>query len=132
MSKLNYDTASAKYLELRQEVERIEREAKVKTAHLKSIMLDIENWFAAKAQEEGLKTVPTKHGTAYWSTHYSAKAANPTLFKDYVIANQAFDLLETRVSKVAVKSFIEAHGAPPPGVDFAALQVFNLRSTAKE
>jgi hypothetical protein len=129
---LNYDTASAKYLELRQEVERIEKEAKVKTAALKSVMLDIENWFAAKAQEEGLKTVNTAHGTAYWSTHYSAKAGNPTLFKDYVIANQAFDLLETRPSRLAVKSFVEAHGAPPPGIDYAAISVFNLRSTTKE
>lgn len=129
---LNYDTASAKYLELRQEIERIEKETKAKIAPLKAVMVDIENWFAAKAQEEGLKTVNTLHGTAYWSTHYSAKAANPTLFKDYVIANQAFDLLETRVSKTAVRSFIEATGAPPPGVDFAAVNVFNLRSNAKE
>jgi hypothetical protein len=125
---LTYDTASAKYLELRNEIERIEKETKAKVAPLRTIMVDIENWFAAKAQEEGLKTVNTLHGTAYWSVHYSAKAANPTLFKDYVIANKAFDLLETRASKVAVKSFIEAHGAPPPGVDFAAVSIFNLRS----
>jgi hypothetical protein len=129
---LNYETASAKYLEFRNEVERIEKEAKAKTAALRAVMADIESWFAAKAQEEGLKTIPTAHGTAYWSTHYSAKAANPTLFKDFVIANKMFDLLETRASKVAVKSFIEANGAPPPGVDFTSVNVFNLRSTTKE
>lgn len=129
---ITYDTAAAKYLELRREIERIEKDAKAKVAPLKAIMVDIESWFAAKAQEDGLKTVNTTNGTAYWSTHYSAKAANPTLFKDYVIAHRCFDLLETRASKTAVKSFIEANGAPPPGVDFAAISVFNLRSIAKD
>jgi len=129
---LNYETASAKYLELRAEIEAIEKDAKARAAALRSVMVNIENWFAAKAQEEGLKTIPTSHGTAYWSTHYSAKAANPTAFKDYVIANNAFDLLETRPSRSAVKSFVEANGAPPPGIDFAAISVFNLRSSTKE
>lgn len=129
---LNYETASAKYLEFRTEVEKIEKEAKAKVAALKAVMADIESWFAAKAQEEGLRTIPTKCGTAYWSTHYSAKVANPSAFKDYVIANQAFDLIETRAAKIAVKSFVDANGTPPPGVDFTAVNVFNLRSTTKE
>ena len=96
-------------------------------------MVDIENWFAIKAEEDGLKTIPTPLGTAYWSTHYSASVAEQSVFKDYVFSHpEERDLIEARASKLAVKSYIDAHGAPPPGVNFGAIKVFNLRVNHKE
>ena len=124
---MNCEQAAAKYLELRDAVDRIEKEAKAKTAELKKIMVDIENWFALTAEEQGLKTVPTGVGTVYWSVHNSASVAEPTVFKDFVVQNNAWDLIETRASKTAVKSYIEGHGTPPPGVNFSSVRVFNLR-----
>ena len=123
----NFEQAAAKYLELRDAVDRIDKEAKAKTAELKKIMADIENWFALTAEEQGLKTVPTGVGTVYWSVHNSASVAEPTVFKDFVVQNNAWDLIETRASKTAVKSYIEGHGTPPPGVNFSSVRVFNLR-----
>lgn len=130
---MNFETASAKYLELRKEHERIDREAKAQKAEITKIMNDIENWFALRAQEEGLENIKTPTGTVYWSTVSSASVADPQAFRDYVFANKAYDLLETRVSKTATKSFIEANGAPPPGVNFSTFRSFNLRAAgAKE
>lgn len=125
--KINFDDAAKKYLELRDEVEAIDRKAKAKKAELTKIMVDIENWFALTAEEQGLKTIPTLAGTAYWAVHTSASVAEAAVFRDYVISNQAWDLIETRASKTAVKSFIEGHGEPPPGVNFSSIRVFNLR-----
>jgi hypothetical protein len=119
-------------VELRSEVDRINKEAKKKVSELNKIMLDVENWFTLKAQEEGLTNIPTPHGTAYWSTVASASVAEPATFKQFVIDNQQWDLIETRAAKLAVKSYVEGHGVPPPGVNFSSIKVFNLRANSKE
>jgi hypothetical protein len=36
-------------------------------------------------------------------------------------------MVESRASKTGVKSYIEANGAPPPGVNFSSTKVFNMR-----
>jgi len=129
---MNYDQAAAKYVEVRTEVDRINKAAKAKVAELNKILVDIENWFTLKSQEEGLTNIPTPHGTAYWSTVSSASVADPAVFKQHVIDNQEWDLLETRASKLAVKSYVEGHGVPPPGVNYSSIKVFNLRANSKE
>lgn len=132
MSGITFESAAKKYLELRAEVERIEAEAKKQTAAIKLIMADVEGWITLKAQEEGLTNIPTPYGTAYWSTHHTASVANPDAFRSHVIANGLWDLMETRASKTAVKGYIEAHGEPPPGINFSSIQVFNLRKNKEQ
>jgi len=130
---MTYEQAAAKYVELRNEIARINNAAKREVAELNKMMVDIENWFAIKAEEDGLKTVPTTAGTAYWSVHSSASVAAPAVFKDYVFSSPEYhDLIEVRASKTAIKSYVEAHGAPPPGVNFSSIKVFNLRASNKE
>jgi hypothetical protein len=59
--------------------------------------------------------------------------AEPTVFKDYVFSHpEARDLIEVRAAKLAVKSYIDAHNEPPPGVNFSSIKVFNLRANSKE
>ena len=127
MNGITFESAAKKYLELRTEVEAIEAEAKKKTAAIKKIMADVEGWITLKAQDEGLETVKTHYGTAYWSTHNSASVANPEAFKQHVITTEDWGLMETRASKVAVAGYIKAHGEPPPGINFSSIKVFNLR-----
>ena len=124
---MNYEIAGEKYTQLRQELEAIEREFKAKKAAVVSKINVLENWFTAKAQEDGLKTIPTQFGTAYWSTHHSATVASREDFFDYCREYDMWDLLESRASKTAVKSFIESHGEPPPGVNYSTVSVFNFR-----
>lgn len=126
---MNFEQAGEKYIALRNEVARIEGEAKTAVAELKSTMLDIENWFTIRAQEEGLSKIPTSVGTVYWSTHNSATVADRGALFEFCKENNTWDLIESRASKTAVKSYIEGHGAPPPGVNFSSVQVFNLRKT---
>lgn len=129
---MNYEEAAAKYVALRNEKERIEREAKTAVAELNSTMQDLENWFTVRAQEEGLTKINTPVGTVYWSTHNSATVADRTALFDFCKESGAWDLIESRASKTAVKSFIEGHGVPPPGVNFSSIQVFNLRKSASK
>lgn len=123
-----YDEVVAKYLEFRNEIDRINNETKKLTAQLKANMAVCEAWLTEHAQEDGLTTIPTTHGTAYWSTHYSATVSSRDDFMNYVRENEAWDLLETRASKTAVKSLVEATGEPPPGVNFSSIRVLNIRA----
>lgn len=123
-----YDEVVEKYLEFRNEIDRINNEAKKAIAALKANMSVCEAWLTEHAQEDGLTTIPTIHGTAYWSTHYSATVSSRDDFLNYVRAKNAWDLLETRASKTAVKSLVEATGEPPPGVNFSSIRVLNIRA----
>jgi hypothetical protein len=128
MSDFIYDDAVKEYITLRDAVDAIENEAKIKKAELRAVMSRIEAQITAHAQADGLVTVPTKHGTAYWSTHYSCTCASRDELFDYVRQHEAWDLLESRPSKSAVKSLVEATGSPPPGVNFSAYRVLNIRA----
>ncbi len=125
---MNFEAAGKKYLELRKQKEALEREHKAELADIKEKMVMLENWFAAKAQEEGLTTVPTPAGTVYWATHHTATVASREALFDFCKETGAWDLIESRVSKKAVASHIDAYGAPPPGVNYASVSVFNFRA----
>ena len=124
---MNYDMAAERYLQTRKAIDDLEREHKAKLAPLKERLVAIENWFTAKAQEDGLETIKTPHGTGYWSTHHTATVASREELFKHCRETDAWDLVESRASKTAVKSYIEANGAPPPGVNFSSTRVFNLR-----
>jgi hypothetical protein len=124
---MNYDIAAEKYLQVRNQIESLEREHKTAKAVLTEKLIALENWMTAKAQEDGLETVKTPHGTAYWSTHHTATVGSREEFFNFCKEHDAWDMVESRASKTGVKSYIEAHGAPPPGVNFSSAKVFNMR-----
>jgi len=124
---MNYDIAAERYLQVRNQIESLEREHKTAKAALTEKLIALENWMTAKAQEDGLETVKTPHGTAYWSTHHTATVGSREEFFNFCKEHDAWDMVESRASKTGVKSYIEAHGAPPPGVNFSSAKVFNMR-----
>jgi hypothetical protein len=124
---MDFEKAIDKYLTLRKECDEINRNAKVEVGKRKEVMKKLEAWISLKADEAGLKTIPTQLGTGYWSTHHTCTLAEPESFFQYIKSEDAWDLLEKRASKTAVKAFIEEEGAPPPGVNFSSYMVFNVR-----
>ncbi len=124
---MNYDVAVERYLQVRSEIESREREFKSVKAKLMEKLVAVENWITAKAQEDGLETVKTPHGTGYWSTHHTATVGSREEFFNFCKEHDAWDMVESRASKTGAKSYIEANGAPPPGVNFSSTRVFNLR-----
>lgn len=124
---MNYEQAAERYMEVRNEIDALDRAHKEAKAELNERLRLLENWFTAKAQEDGLDSVKTPLGTAYWSTHSTATVASREELFDYCKSTGAWDLLEARASKTAVRAFIDGHGAPPPGVNFSSTRVFNFR-----
>lgn len=124
---MNYDQASQKYLEVRSEIDALERKFKADKAALTEKLTILESWFSARAAEDGLDTVKTPAGTVYWSTHYTATVGSREEFFQFCRSHDQWDMVEARASKTGVKSYIEAFGEPPPGVNFSSTKVFNFR-----
>jgi hypothetical protein len=45
----------------------------------------------------------------------------------FIRDNEAFDMLEKRISKVAVRGYIDANKAVPPGVNYGTKLEVNIR-----
>jgi hypothetical protein len=126
---MNYEIAAERYLRVRGEIDDLDCQHKRDRAALAEKLAVLEGWFTAKAQEDGLDSIKTPVGTAYWSTHHSATVASREDFFSYCKENNTWDMVEARASKTGVKSFVEEHGAPPPGVNFSSVRVFNFRKS---
>lgn len=127
MSGISPDTLVEKYLAMREQVKAIEDEAKEKTSVLKAKMDKIETYFLALAERDGLKNIPTHHGLVYFGVSDSATLADPSIFMEFVVENQAWDLLEKRASSTATRSFVEENGHLPPGVNFTSRRRVTVR-----
>ncbi len=132
MAELTVDQVVAGYITLRQQKQTIEREADEKVAAIKGKMAKIESWLLEQANAQGVTSFKTNHGTAFVTTTDFANVADWDAVLTYVKENEAFDLLERRVSKTAVRGYIEARGAVPSGVNYGTKLEVNVRKpTAK-
>jgi len=87
----------------------------------------IEALLLVKFNEEGVESVRTEAGTAYKTTRVSTSVADRDAFFDFVRANNAFDMLEARASKDAIKQYRAANDDLPPGINWSEAIVVNVR-----
>src|SRR5512145_1883000 len=99
---INVDDVVATYLKLRATKDQIEAESKAKVDALKVKMLKLEAWIKEQADIQGVTSFKTKHGTAFLTTTDFANVADWDAIKNFIIENEAYDMLEKRVSKLAV------------------------------
>jgi|TARA_B110000908_G_C10266579_1_gene464563 hypothetical protein len=129
---MNYEQAAERYTLVRGEIDSLDREYKAAKAGLKEKLVALENWFTARAQEDGLESIKTPFGTAYWATHQSATVASREDFFTFCKEHDAWDLVESRASKTAVRSYLESHNEVPPGLNYSTIRVFNFRRNQRE
>ena len=127
---MDYQTAIKQYAACRAEIESINQKAKTAVAEVKQTMQMLEQWITERAQADGLENIKTSHGTAYWSTHHTCTVAEPDSFFNFVKEQEAWDLIEKRASKSAVKSYIDEQNETPPGVNFSSYKAFNVRAAS--
>ena len=88
----------------------------------------IETEFLRRFNERGIDNVSSREfGTAYRSTRVSATVGDWEPFLEHVKEQGAWELLERRVNKSAVKEFREANDDLPPGVNWTEAQIVNFR-----
>jgi hypothetical protein len=124
---LTVDTVIDTYLKLRRKKEAIESEAKEKAKGIKDNMAKLEGWIKEQADNQGVKSFKTDHGTAFLTTTDFAQVADWDAVLGYIKENDAFDMLEKRVSKTAVRGYIEKNKSVPSGVNYGTRIDVNVR-----
>lgn len=127
---VNVDDVISTYMKLRDQKAAIEGEVKEKVSTIKVKMEKLEAWIKEKADAEGVTSFKTKHGTAFLTTTDYANVADWDAVLNFIQENQAFDMLEKRVSKTAVRGYIEQSKAVPPGINYGTKLEVNVRKPA--
>tara|TARA_R100000458_G_C8077728_1_gene113784 strand:- start:125 stop:529 length:405 start_codon:yes stop_codon:yes gene_type:complete len=115
------------YLKLRGEKEAIEAETKEKVKGIKEQLAKIEAWLKEEADRTGVDSFKTAKGTAFLTKTDFAQVADWDAVLEFIKENEAFDLLEKRVSKTAVRGYIEANKSVPSGVNYGSRIDVNVR-----
>ena len=124
---LTVDKVIQTYMKLRSKKEAIEAEAKEKVADVKANMAKIEAWLKEKADADGVTSFKTDHGTAFLTTTDFANVADWDAVLDFIRKEEAFDMLEKRISKTAVRGYIDANKEVPPGITYGTKLDINIR-----
>jgi hypothetical protein len=117
-------------MKLRSQKEAIEAEVKDRVSTIKAKMEKLEAWIKEQADVQGVTSFKTKHGTAFLTTTDYANVADWDAVLDFIRTQEAFDMLEKRISKIAVRGYIEANKAVPPGVNYGTKLEINIRKPA--
>jgi hypothetical protein len=124
---VNVDDVVATYMKLRSQKEAIEAEVKDRVSTIKAKMEKLEAWIKEQADAQGVTSFKTKHGTAFLTTTDYANVADWDAVLGFIREQEAFDMLEKRISKIAVRGYIEANKAVPPGVNYGTKLEVNIR-----
>ena len=120
------------YLKYRNKKEALEAEIKDQVKELKDKMAKLEAWIKTKADAEGVTSFKTAHGTAFVTTNDYANVADWDAVLSFVKENEAYDMLEKRVSKNAVRGYIDEHKTVPSGVNYGTRIDVNVRKPANK
>lgn len=94
---------------------------------LTELMSKVETKLLELFRQMGVDSMKTGAGTAYIATRVSTTIGDWDTFLAHVKAHDAWELLERRCSKTAVEQYKAANDDLPPGVNWSAEQVVNIR-----
>lgn len=115
------------YIKLRDQKAAIEAETKERVAGLKTKMEKLEVYLKAQMDAQGLTSFKSDYGTAFLTTTDYANVADWDAVIRFIRDNEAYDMLEKRVSKIAVRDYIERFKAVPPGINYGTKLEVNIR-----
>lgn len=128
---ITIDQAIKAYVKIRDEVAAIEKAHKEHVAGLKHNLDKLESFMLQQAIAQNVSSFKTEHGTAYLKKNDSATVADWDALFGFILEHEAYDFLERRVSKLAVRSHLEAHKDLPPGVNFSTSVSINVNRPSK-
>lgn len=124
---MTVDQVIEAYLKYRNKKEALEAEIKDQVKELKDKMAKLEAWIKTKADAEGVTSFKTANGTAFVTTNDYANVADWDAVLSFIKENDAYDMLEKRISKNAVRGYIEQRKEVPSGVNYGTRIDVNVR-----
>jgi len=128
---MTVDDVVATYLKLRDKRDVMEAAVKEQTKVITEKLVKLEGWIKEQADAQGVTSFKTKHGTAFLTTTDFANVADWDAVLGFVRTHEAYDMLERRVSKSAVRGYIEEHKLVPDGVTYGTRLNVNIRKPTK-
>lgn len=127
---IDFDKRVAQYVALRDEIKRRDDAHKEGMKEYRETLEQLNSLLLNHINSIGGDSVRTPAGTVYRTEKRSASLADPDAFMKFVIANEAFELLDRKANTTAVSAFIAEHHSPPPGVNFSTVYVVGVRRGA--
>lgn len=124
---MNIDDVINAYVVLRDKVDETTRRHKEELAPIREQMGKIEAWLQNQLQMQGLQNFKGASGTAFLKQVSSATVEDWEATLAFIKDNNAWELLERRVSKTVVEDFVESTGNIPPGVNLKRETVVQVR-----
>lgn len=125
--KVGIDVRVEQYVKLRDKIKDIETRHKEELKPFKETLEKLNAVILAHLNLVGGESIRTSAGTAYVTEKKSASLADPQAFMEYVITNEAWDLLDRKANVKAVGDYIDEYNAPPPGVNYTSTSVVGVR-----
>ena len=116
MSEIKLDSLVETYLAIRNERDKLSREHDAKDKELSNDLAQIEQVLLNSCNEVGADSIRTGAGTAIKSTKENFVCGDWDNFKQYVMDNDAIELLQQRIHQTNFKEFLsgrEDEGLPP-------------------
>ena len=124
---VNLDAMTDRVVRLRDAIKEADRKHKEKMAPFREKLEEYENKLLAELNKLNVQKFGGAHGTVFKSSRSSATIADGSVFREYVINNELWDLVDLRANATAVAQHIEENHVPPPGVNFATVVTVNVR-----
>lgn len=124
-----FDAAAsiARLVKLKDKIKALDDEHEERLKPYKEHRDRLERLILGHLLESNAKNVSTDFGTASVLHRKSASLEDPQAFMNYVIENEAWDLIDRKANAKAVEDFIQSNNSPPPGVKFSDALTLGLR-----
>jgi hypothetical protein len=124
------DAMIDKYVQLRDRKSELKKKMEGELAKYTEAMTTLENWLLDHLNANKTESMRTAHGTAYKYNRTSCRVTDWSQTLEFIRHNEAWELLEARVSKTGAVAIIEDTKLPIPGVDVTTEIVVNVRRAA--
>lgn len=125
--EITLDAVMARRFDLVEQMAIIQGRHKAELEPLSEEVKLCETYIKDQMNQQGLQNLKTSSGMAFFTLKDSVTVDNFDETIKYIMANEAFHLLNKAVNKTAVKEFIEANKAPPPGVRYDSFRDLGWR-----
>jgi len=115
------------YVLLRDRIKTMNDEHDVKTKPFREMLEKLGNDLQKYLLDTNQDSAATASGTAYLTTTASASIADGAAFREFVIDQALWDMLDWKANKTAVEDYAKEHNAFPPGVNFTRMQKIGVR-----
>ena len=125
-AKIQSDELVGAYLSIRNEKDALARQFQAKDKELKNDLAQLEQVMLGSCNQVGADSIKTSTGTIIKTLRENYVCSDWGNFKDFVLENEAVELLQQRIHQANFKEFLSSRSEDglPPGI--SSMREFNI------